>query len=153
MVLNKIPTFEEVKNWANSTLVTSVNGSTGDVSVEGTPSGVISMWSGSTQNIPSGWTLCDGTDGTPDLTDRFVVGSGNEYSTGDVGGEKTVTLTEEQLASHSHDAPVDVSSGSASDNFGGGYRADTTITTESAGGDQPHENRPPYHALAYIMKV
>lgn len=40
------------------------------------PSGVIVMWSGS--SIPSGWALCDGTNGTPDLRDRFIVGAGEE---------------------------------------------------------------------------
>ncbi len=52
----------------------------------GAPSGVITMWSGSSTNVPSGWTLCDGSDGTPDLRDRFIVGAGGSYTSGDTGG-------------------------------------------------------------------
>ena len=49
-------------------------------------SGMIMLWSGSIGSIPSGWYLCDGTNGTPDLRDRFVVGSGNTYAVGNTGG-------------------------------------------------------------------
>ena len=47
----------------------------------GVPSGVILLWYGTASNIPTGWVLCDGGNGTPDLRDRFVVGASN--STGD----------------------------------------------------------------------
>ena len=40
---------------------------------------------GQVDKIPSGWTLCDGTDNTPNLTDRFIVGAGNTYSVGNTG--------------------------------------------------------------------
>ena len=40
------------------------------------PGGFIGMWSGSAETIPTGWALCDGTNGTPDLTDRFILGAG-----------------------------------------------------------------------------
>ena len=43
--------------------------------LEAIPSGVIVMWSGQTDTIPDGWALCDGTDGTPDLRTRFVLGA------------------------------------------------------------------------------
>ena len=56
------------------------------------PSGGIIMWSGSTASIPSGWHLCDGTSGTPDLQDRFVVGAGLSYGVGNTGGAATVVL-------------------------------------------------------------
>ena len=46
-----------------------------------TPIGGIILWSGSTGSIPSGWSLCDGTNGTPDLRERFVVGAGGDNST------------------------------------------------------------------------
>jgi hypothetical protein len=59
----------------------------------GVPSGGIIMWSGSIVNIPSGFALCDGTNGTPDLTDRFVVGAGgSKYSVDDTGGTDTQTV-------------------------------------------------------------
>ena len=44
------------------------------------------MWSGSIGSIPSGYVLCDGTNGTPNLKDSFVVGSGNSYAVGSNGG-------------------------------------------------------------------
>jgi len=65
----------------------------------GFPAGGIIMWSGSEGTIPSGFTLCDGTAGTPDLRDRFVVGAGtgSSYSVGDTGGSKDAVNV-----SHSH---------------------------------------------------
>lgn len=75
------------------------------------PAGVIVMWSGSTANVPSGWRLCDGGGGTPDLRDRFIVGAGANYSPGNVGGSTThnhginvfdTTLTIAQIPAHSH---------------------------------------------------
>lgn len=64
--------------------------------------GIIVMWSGLLSQIPEGWVLCDGTNGTPDLRDKFIVGAGREYTIGDTGGEKEVTLTVSQLPSHNH---------------------------------------------------
>lgn len=74
--------------------------------VGGIPSGLICMWSGS--EIPSGWNLCDGTNGTPDLRDRFIVGSGSEYTIGETGGEKEHTLTTDEMPSHSHNLTYQV---------------------------------------------
>ena len=55
------------------------------------PTGFIGMWSGSASTIPTGWTLCDGTNGTPNLTDRFVLGAGKTYQPGATGGTATAT--------------------------------------------------------------
>lgn len=66
------------------------------------PAGVIVLWSGSIASIPSGWALCDGTSGTPDLRNRFVVGAGSTYAVDATGGSNTVTLAETNLPSHSH---------------------------------------------------
>ena len=66
-------------------------------SVGGVPSGVIVMWSGATNAIPSGWVLCNGSNGTPNLQDRFLVGAGSTYSVGASGGSADATLV-----SHSH---------------------------------------------------
>ena len=55
------------------------------------PSGVILMWSGTADNIPKGWLLCDGTNGTPNLRDRFIIGAGGKYSPGATGGAASVT--------------------------------------------------------------
>ena len=50
------------------------------------PTGVIVMWSGSIASIPTGWLICDGTNGTPDLRNRFIVGAGSTYSVAGTGG-------------------------------------------------------------------
>lgn len=123
------------------------------------PSGAITLWSGTISNIPSGWELCDGTNGTPDLTNRFVVGAGSSYTKDDTGGEKEHTLTEPELPSHTHDVGVELTDDTAgSDNridrdSDSGGKTTFTFTSGSVGSDQAHENRPPYFALAYIQKV
>lgn len=70
------------------------------------PTGGIIMWSGTVAGIPSGWALCDGTNGTPNLVDRFIVGSGTDsggtHDVDDTGGSNSLTLTESQLPSHTH---------------------------------------------------
>ena len=66
------------------------------------PSGIICMWSGESTAIPSGWHLCDGDAGTPDLRDRFIVGAGSTYEVGNTGGEATHTLTVNEIPSHNH---------------------------------------------------
>jgi len=65
------------------------------------PSGVIVMWSGQTSAIPTGWVLCDGSNSTPDLRDKFIMGAGasNELST---GGTNSLTIAEANLPSHTH---------------------------------------------------
>ena len=55
------------------------------------PSRGIIMWSGTAADIPAGWALCDGTGGTPDLTDRFILGAGKTYQPGANGGAATAT--------------------------------------------------------------
>src|SRR6056297_2288065 len=70
------------------------------------PSGGIIMWSGLITSIPTGWGLCDGSNGTPDLRNRFVVGAGDQYDRNDIGGSDTVQLTEGELPSHSHNIPL-----------------------------------------------
>jgi microcystin-dependent protein len=66
------------------------------------PSGLISMWSGSVQNIPSGWALCDGTNGAPDLRDRFILGAASGENPGAIGGANSITLSVANLPSHTH---------------------------------------------------
>jgi len=61
------------------------------------PSGIITMWSGSIATIPLTWALCDGTSGTPDLTDKFIVGAGATYTPEDEGG-----YTDAIVPSHTH---------------------------------------------------
>ena len=66
------------------------------------PMGSIVMWSGSISSIPTGWALCDGNNGTPNLKDRFIVSVGNTYSVGNTGGANSVSLTFNQIPSHNH---------------------------------------------------
>lgn len=111
----------------NSTIVGSVSGSSNTASFSTTqavtsndgriattafvrsivPSGVILMWSGSIATIPSGWLLCDGTNSTPDLRNRFIVGAGSTYAVGATGGSADATLP-----SHTHTATSTASGGS-----------------------------------------
>jgi hypothetical protein len=62
------------------------------------PSGGIIIWSGSAAAIPSGWLLCNGASGTPDLRDRFVVGAGLTYAVGDTGGQNSISA----VPAHTH---------------------------------------------------
>lgn len=55
------------------------------------PRGIITMWSGAVDAVPSGWHLCDGNNGTPNLKDRFIVGAGQSYGVGNTGGSITRT--------------------------------------------------------------
>lgn len=70
--------------------------------IQGIPSGAIMMWNGTNANIPSGFVLCDGTNGTPDLTDRFILGRSGSSNSGSSGGSNTVTLATNNLPSHTH---------------------------------------------------
>lgn len=117
--------------------------------------GIIVMWSGPVEQIPTGWALCNGQNGTPDLRDRFIVGAGNSYAVASTGGAATVTLTIAQMPAHSHRYSHIV----ASTDGGGSFPASNNdsplwdFDTTTVGGNQPHENRPPYYALAFIMKL
>jgi microcystin-dependent protein len=137
------------------------------------PAGGIIMWSGTLATIPPGWALCDGNGGRPDLRDRFVMGAGGvQPST----GNGTLTLTAANLPSHTHAItnPINsaqvaiqaprpgswVSLGYPNPNaWGGGYQSLTYLSnaaatvTESSGTGAPITIRPPYFALAYIIKL
>jgi hypothetical protein len=70
----------------------------------GIPTGVIFLWSGSIASIPSGFALCDGTSGTPDLRNRFIVGAGSTYAVNATGGSADAIVV-----SHNHTATSSVS--------------------------------------------
>ena len=138
------------------------------------PSGVILIWSGSTGSIPSGYVICDGSNGTPDLRNSFVLGAGNSYTVGQTGGS-----TDASIVSHTHTATstvtdpghnhtITASIGSTSTPTGGIGAGTTpqattvatnttgiTVATSnaSAGTSGVNANMPPYYALAYIMKT
>ncbi len=123
----------------------------------GVPSGCILLWSGAVNALPTGYVLCDGNAGTPDLRGRFVVGGddGTNYAVGDTGGANTVTLTTAQMPSHTHSYGVyRYNYGPYTRIFGSGNSVfKSNVTSSSTGGNQAHENRPPYYALCYIMKT
>ena len=80
-------------------------GDAGSAGSTGIPSGFIGLWSGAANAIPSGWYLCNGSNGTPDLRGRFVVGYSNtdsDYDVGDTGGAKDVILSAAQMPNHAH---------------------------------------------------
>jgi microcystin-dependent protein len=167
----------------------SLLGDTFGSSASGTvPVGGIIMWSGSVASIPTGWSLCNGANGTPNLQDKFIVGAGSGYGVGATGGDATVELQITQIPSHNHGGLTglegghshgfdssDVSGGTWYGQFGlrtnrgldSAYGGDGigqgTITLTGApnhahdipaqGGGEAHENRPPYYALAFIMRV
>ena len=99
-------------NIASSGVMTTIKGelTVNNVSYAHVPSGVIVMWSGSINDIPLGWVLCDGLNGTPNLSGKFIVG----YSTSDSdynnvnnsGGNKEFTITLDNLPQHDHGATV-----------------------------------------------
>lgn len=119
------------------------------------PIGAIVMWSG--DKIPSGWVICDGKNGTPDLRNRFIAGAGGEYAVGHREGESKVRLTTSQIPPHSHTYNVAASqSGGYAGSEGGDdslWQKTKDIQTGSAGSGLEHENRPPYYALYYIVRT
>ena len=110
------------------------------------PSGTILLWAGSIASIPGGFVLCDGTQGTPDLRDRFIVGAGTTYNPDDSGGavNHNHTFTGD---GHFHFAQsgVDISAGTP--------WSQVTLSAPATGTTDNANHLPPYYALAYIMKT
>lgn len=138
------------------------------------PSGVIVMWSGSLASIPTGWLLCNGTGGTPDLRNRFVVGAGSTYLPNNTGGSADAVVVQHTHTAtsavfdpgHAHSYTAPASTGSDATGFdteiatttpattgtnSTGITVATTITSTGVSGT--NANLPPYYALAYIMKA
>lgn len=126
------------------------------------PVGTIVIWSGTEDNIPKHWALCDGENGTPDLRGRFVLGSSEEHSVGDTGGKETVILGEAHMPQHTHPtyrlyganaAIGSTNNGSALSGSGGTFNNGNGTATGASGKSQPHENMPPFYVLCYIIKL
>jgi hypothetical protein len=139
------------------------------------PSGCILMWSGSIGSIPTGFYLCDGTNSTPDLRNKFIVGAGSTYSVGQTGGSTdailvshTHTATSTSVVTdpgHSHVTNVSGSVNSYGPNSGGiayaatarsgtsttGITVATSTSNATSGVSGTNANLPPYYSLAYIM--
>ena len=137
------------------------------------PAGGIILWSGSTGSIPATWFLCDGTNGTPDLRNSFIVGAGSTYAVNATGGTAdAVVVTHTHAATsvvtdpghiHTTDAIYFGTGGIASSVGGSNLVVGATInsavtgvtvatTNANAGVSGTNANLPPYYALAYIMK-
>ena len=164
---------------ASSGTNTTQIATTAFVLANGVPSGMIALWSGSVASVPSGWYLCNGSNGTPDLRDRFVVGAGSTYAVAATGGSaNAIVVAHTHTASsvvtdpgHSHGTGVGgnnfltVSTGGGQIGSGAFGRTDvantgsnttgiTVATTNaSTGASGTNANLPPYYALAYIMKA
>ena len=143
--------------------------------------GMVIMWSGPLSSLPKGWAVCDGTKGTPDLRSRFIVGSGkgsglSSYNPGAKGGEERHTLNVNEMPKHGHSTShsgghthtyslrqsgdQNWSGGRGNTLWGPSWQNHTTSnsgahthTISQAGGNQSHENRPPYYAICFIMKL
>ena len=166
-------TFRAPSNWILIGVVNADNNSiklgTGTIvakrssSTHGSPipKGTIVMWFGAANAIPAGWAACNGRNGTPDLRDRFVVGAGNAYEVGTRGGQNEVTLSLNQIPAHDHAGntykyllKVDGhDTVKKSDGDGNQPNLKYRGEIQTQGGGQAHENRPPFHALLYIMKL
>ena len=96
------------------------------------PIGGIINWSGAIVDIPAGYQLCDGTNGTPNLRDKFVVGAGTTYAVDDHGGAATHTHTMNVVSDR--------------DSVGSDSAVDTSPTDAAS-------SLPPYLALAYIQRL
>ena len=148
------------------------------------PKGSVLPWYGNLKNIPQGFALCNGAEGTPDLRDRFLVGAGDSYTLGVTGGVNEVLLEAEQTANHYHrfgyhnndntgyfltsegtrvQAPLAswMRAGYWNGRGGGSYTGQpigagqNMVTSLAVGVDahKPHENRPPFFSVYYIIKL
>lgn len=114
---------------------------------------------GTDTSTERGFALCNGNNGTPDLSGKFIAGLSSavgDYDTiGNTGGEETHTLTIDEMPVHSHNVGIDQDGSDApgSNASTGSNVQDSQAGTSNTGGGQPHENRPPYYVLAYVMKV
>lgn len=110
------------------------------------PVGTILLWSGSIATIPTGFALCDGSNSTPDLRNRFVVCAGDTYAVDATGGS----------TQHTHALSIDTHDHTliAGENLAQGTDFSDITSQESPGGSADLVTAlPPYYALAYIMKT
>ena len=148
-----------------------------------TPIGGIILWSGSTASIPSGWALCDGNNGTPDLRNKFIVGAGSTYNVNATGGSADAIVVSHthgsgtlSAADHTHDFKASNRAGdedawsntdkafvgdldnaaftqSGTNKIFGSGSLSVSGSTASQGSSGTNANLPPYLALAYIMRT
>ena len=108
--------------------------------------GMILLWSGAEIDIPAGYVICDGNNGTPDLTGRFVRHPIGGSPIGSSGG--AITHTHDYTSDgHAHDFPPGA-------NITGGVGISSTSSSVNVTGTTDSEiGLPPFYVLAYIMKT
>ena len=107
---------------------------------------MITLFSGAVVDIPAGWALCDGTNGTPDLRDKFIVGAGGGYMPDDTGGNLV----------HTHDGTTDGhvhGTYSSTPGYGLGAPNQRQTSKSDTFTTDPDGIEPPYYALCYIKKL
>ena len=111
---------------------------------------MIILWSGAANAIPTGFVLCDGTNSTPDLRNRFVLGAGDSYAVGATGGATTDTVS------------ISISGNTGAEStYGSGGKIHPYSQSArpyhnhsfSGSGSATVDTLPPYYALCYIMKT
>jgi hypothetical protein len=134
------------------------------------PAGGIFLWSGSIGSIPAGYVLCNGSNGTPDLRDRFVVGAGSTYAVNATGGSADAVVVSHTHAAtvtdpgHSHGISANSALIPTNSNQAPFPSTDDaiqstvkttgiTVANATAGVSGTNANLPPYYALCYIMKT
>lgn len=143
----------------------AVTSSAAEIDGSNMPTGMIMMWYGTSGNIPTGWVLCNGSNGTPNLTGKFVRGGTSSGATG--GNDKIQlantdnhTLTLAEMPAHSHGGGFVSGSGGGNYSSGSNIFGDADTDSEGGGADHNHgltfdsnSNLPAYHTLVYIMKT
>ena len=139
--------------------------STGTLATTGdtVPSGVIAMWHGASNAIPSGWVICDGNNSTPNLTDKFIKSTGTANATGGGTTSGSTTLTTSQIPSHTHTYNAGGhNSGHYTTSYGSGTHSvlgvgyvvgETSGATGGGGGHTHSQAEPVYFSLIFIMKT
>ncbi|MBD5135254.1 MAG: hypothetical protein HDT39_04735 [Lachnospiraceae bacterium] len=127
------------------------------------PIGAIMGWHGTEDTIPEGWHICDGENGTYDLRGKFMLGAdlrkdaeGNTvHPVGETGGSEEVTLTVEQMPSHSHTILAQQEGTGSPMALMMGKKAAGTSSFNAVvnGSSEPHPNMPPFFSLIFIQKV
>lgn len=122
------------------------------------PVGAIMAWSGSATNVPTGWALCNGQNGTPDLQGRFILGASSSHAVGQKGGSETHTITINEMPAHTHteSGVTSTTSTLGGSLFSAGEDLIAPAATKnsgSTGGGAAMSIMPPYYSLAYIMKI
>jgi len=179
---------EAIRNLSD--IATKINAGTfvfpGNLNVTGSfnylPRGSIIAYNQTT--APSGWAICDGSQGTPDLRGRFIFGNGGSRGMNTTGGAETVALRIDQMPHHSHNVSGSTSTdgkhhhvwrfgcGQGGESYwlrdgypdghgcnrrntheAGEHAHSFNVNSQYVGGNQAHENMPPFYVLTYIMKL